>query len=220
LLHIQKHRPEGFAFDEVQSLSKIGIELYRQLKEIQKIFTYKTLRLPAAKLNELTVIIIEFAEDIFNDIGIWKSLEHYNKKLFNTPLPLSLPAGKQMKKGNINQNRLHHLLWNIYMELKPELILSPSHRDLSFLVEKLTEFLNRNQKRFPKKSSIKKFMNQSNQFGWDVKKKLIWLGCHSYLFRNSYLNYIQDNGGIEDISITDDFLCQNTTQWSGLGVIF
>src|SRR5215813_924845 len=31
--------------------------------------------------------------------------------------------------------------------------------------------------------------------------------------------YIHDHGGKADIPTLDDFLCQETTQWSGLGVI-
>ena len=52
-----------------------------------------------------------------------------------------------------------------------------------------------------------------------VKKKLIWLGQHSYLFRLSFGNYVHAHGGKPDIPTIDDFVCQATTCWSGLGVI-
>jgi hypothetical protein len=68
-------------------------------------------------------------------------------------------------------------------------------------------------------SSIKSFLNEPNQYGWQVKKKLLWLGQHSYLFRNCYESFVRNNRGEPKISVIDDFECQHTTQWSGLGVI-
>ncbi len=39
------------------------------------------------------------------------------------------------------------------------------------------------------------------------------------LFRLSCENYVRDHGGKYDIPTLDDFLCQENTGWSGLGVI-
>lgn len=71
----------------------------------------------------------------------------------------------------------------------------------------------------PRGSGIKTFLARPNKFGWDVKRKLIWLGTHSYLFRNGFRNYVEDHGGKPEIPIIEDFICQQTTAWSGLGVI-
>jgi hypothetical protein len=51
------------------------------------------------------------------------------------------------------------------------------------------------------------------------EKKLIWLGTHSYLFRNNFQNYVHERDGKPEVSVIDDFVCQQTTDWSGLGVI-
>jgi len=45
------------------------------------------------------------------------------------------------------------------------------------------------------------------------------LGQHAYLFRLPCEAYIRDHGGTADIPTLDDFLCQETTPWSGLGAI-
>jgi hypothetical protein len=45
------------------------------------------------------------------------------------------------------------------------------------------------------------------------------MGQHSYLFRLPCAHYVRDHGGTADIPTLDDFLCQETTHWSGLGVI-
>ena len=68
-------------------------------------------------------------------------------------------------------------------------------------------------------SGVKSFLTTPDTYGWEVKRKLVWLGQHSYLFRLQCENYIQAHGGKLDIPTLDDFLCQHTTGWSGLGVI-
>jgi len=102
----------------------------------------------------------------------------------------------------------------------PSLILSPAHKDLDLISNKLAKFfIKKKDSSLFKESSIKSLINQSDQYGWHIKRKLLWLGQHSYLFRHSYEEYLLDNKGKSKISVIDDFVCQNTTRWSGLGVI-
>lgn len=59
-----------------------------------------------------------------------------------------------------------------------------------------------------------------NDYGWDVKRKLVWLGSRSYMFRALFRRYMLERcDGQSDIGHTDDFICQECTRWSGLGVI-
>ncbi|MCL0066158.1 hypothetical protein M1N79_04710, partial [Dehalococcoidia bacterium] len=92
-------------------------------------------------------------------------------------------------------------------------------RDLNLLVTIVSDFLEERFAEIPRRSEIKTFLSQPNKFGWDVKRKLLWLGRHSYLFRNNFRNYVEDRGGKPEIPIIDDFVCQQTTPWAGLGVI-
>ena len=217
--NLKLHRPAGYSEREVQTLSKVSKDLFGVLSAAQKSFTHNTLRLAKQSLKELCIVVVEFAEDLINKIGVWESLEKYNQKFFGTPLPFSLPVGNEMPESSINKNRIHYLLWNKYSELCDGLILSPGHMDLNFLVEEVFQFFDDQRiATFPKNSSIKTFMTQPNQYGWDVKKKLVWLGQHSYLFRHDYEIYIRENGGKPEISVIDDFVCQNASRWSGLGV--
>ena len=71
-----------------------------------------------------------------------------------------------------------------------------------------------------KDCGIKKFLNTSNDYAWDIKKKLIWLGTKSYMFRSFFDLYMADQeSNISDIGHTDDFICQECSRWSGLGAI-
>ena len=52
------------------------------------------------------------------------------------------------------------------------------------------------------------------------KRKLIWLGAHSFLFRTLFARYIEEQAsGGSDIEQTDEFVCNECTRWSGLGAI-
>ena len=191
MIDLIKHRPEGHSKRDVQALSKIGYELSGLLTDIQESFLFKTLVLPENELDELALTIVEFAEDLINKIGIWDSLEKYNIKCFGTPLPFILPIGQEMPKRILNRNRIHYFLWNKYSEFDPSLILAPNQKDLYFIAENMAMFFENRDDIVLPDSSIRVFLDQPNNYGWDVKRKLIWLGQHSYLFRHSFENFIK-----------------------------
>jgi hypothetical protein len=137
--------------------------------------------------------------------------------LFSTTFGTLPPNEDEGQKG-ISQQRIRHFLWVLYSELLPELIISPSHQDLCMLANQVADFLRNRFARIPRESGVKMFLSEPNEFGWDVKTKLLWLGRHSYLLRHNFENYIEANGGTPEIPIIDDFVCQHATSWSGLGV--
>ncbi|MFC1981478.1 hypothetical protein ACFLVN_04455 [Chloroflexota bacterium] len=79
----------------------------------QESLAHNTLYLPSRKLEELATVLVEFAEDIHNDIGIRNSLERYNIEFFGTPLPF-VEAKEDVGQESVNEQRVH----------LPELILS------------------------------------------------------------------------------------------------
>ena len=100
----------------------------------------------------------------------------------------------------------------------PDLVLSPDHRDLHRLADTLAGALRTAD--YSKGSESKRLLDTPNDFAWDVKRKLVWLGTKSYLFRFFFANYLDEHEADDaDIGITDDFICQECTPWSGLGVI-
>lgn len=218
-MNSQKHRPRGYRGKGDRYLPKIERELKRFLIKTQHELRYDTLGLPNKEWAELAGVLVEFMEDIHNDIGIWKSLEQYQLEFFETPLPLFLPPNEELAPRRLNEYRLCYLLWVLYHELKPDLVLAPTHEDLLHLARQVDSFLARRFTKVPQGSGVKQFLSQPSRFGWHIKQKLIWLGQHSYLFRHSFWNYVTANDGQLDIGTIDDFICQETTGWSGLGVI-
>jgi hypothetical protein len=198
---------------------RIATDLTSFLTKAQRSLTFDTLHLPSRQREALAHILVEFAEDLHQDIGIWRGLEHYNLDFFGTKLPCILPPDGQLDAEPITPARVQYLLWTLYSELEPELILAPQHQDLVRLAALIAAFLHERFAHLQFDSEVKTFLTLLNTYGWDVKKKLIWLGQHSYLFRLSFVNYVHAHGGKPDIPTIDDFLCQATTCWSGLGVI-
>src|SRR5215470_2368213 len=218
-MDFRTHRPQrGFGRSE-RSLAKLAEELTRFLTKAQRSLTYDTLHLSSRQRETLASLLVECAEDLSHDIGIWRSLEAYNRDFFGTPLPCVLQPGEAMDAAPLNPDRLQFFLWTLYAELEPGLILAPNHQDLERLALWIAEFLSTRLARLRYDSAVKTFLTTPHTYGWDVKRKLVWLGQHSYLFRLPCAHYVRDHGGTTDIPTLDDFLCQDTTHWSGLGVI-
>jgi hypothetical protein len=218
-MDFRTYRPQrGFGRSE-RSLAKIAEELTRFLTKAQRSLTYDTLHLSGRQRETLAHIVVEFAEDLSHDIGIWRSLEAYNRDFSGTPLPCVLQPDEAMDADPLNPKRIQFLLWTLYGELEPGLILAPNHQDLERLALWIAEFLSARLARLRYDSAVKTFLTTPHTYGWDVKRKLVWMGQHSYLFRLAREAYVHDHGGTADIPTLDDFLCQETTHWSGLGAI-
>src|SRR6266481_6563570 len=84
---------------------------------------------------------------------------------------------------------------------------------------KVSSFLAESFARLPQDSGVKHFLCGSSRYGWEIKRKLVWLGSKSYLFGPLFPDYVQRHGGSRSVATTDDFICQHCTLWSGLGAI-
>lgn len=213
------NRPAGFNYKEEGFLVPLINELEKLIKKTQTKYLYNTIKLTADKRGDLAALIIEFAEDLHNTIGLWDSLEYYNKQMFNTPLPLFVESENEITEL-FDLNRIKYFVHTLFLDLKEDLLLAPTHQDLNLLAQTISVFLTAKFKNVPKVTCLKEFLSLPSDFGWEVKQKLFWLGTSSYLFRTSFHRYIIEmNKGKMEIPAIDDFLCQETTIWSGLGVI-
>ena len=210
------YQPEGFRGKSDSRLPQLVKQLGRLLADTQRKLSYEILRLDKEDREELAGVLVDLAVDIHNGIGIWEAYEQYNIEFFGTPLPLT---SNEQPQG-IDVNRIQHLLWIIYPVMIPDFLLAPNHTDLRRGPLAVWHFLKDKIPFLPQDCGVKVFLGSANDYGWDVKRKLVWLATNSYMFRLVYGNYIFDqNGGKLDIWHTDDFVCQECTSWSGLGAI-
>ncbi len=214
---MRQHRPDGLRGPGDARLLPLGKELHVLLAETQRTFRYVALRLRKGELRKLAEILVEFAEDLHNSIGLWSAYERYNREFYGTNLPFH--QSDNAAKG-VSLARVQHLLWVVYPALIPGLVVSPHHGDLECLAQAAHAYLAEAFQSVPHGSGIKAFLGTSNEHGWEVKRKLVWLGTCSYMFRLAFNNYLAEhNRGRWDIGQADDFLCQECTRWSGLGAI-
>ncbi len=218
-MSFEKHLPPKHSQEELAAVLNAKSSLRLALKKALKSNHYKVLYLNSKAQHALAEILTEFVYDLQNGIGLWTAIELYNREFYGTPLPFIVPKHKKMNAPLINSYRLNYVLWHQYEHLKPDVLISPTHKGLQALAQHLTLFINQHIHLKIRKSSIKAFLESDSEYGWDVKKKLIWLGKNSFLFRDHYKKYVDENADDESIHITDDFICQATTRWSGLGVI-
>ena len=216
---IESDRPPGSAGRLDQRLAGLALALRGVVAVTQRMFIYPACQLDNDALDELAIALVEFAEDIHAGIGLWQALEDYQSEFFGTPLPLFLDVGEPLS-GSFDPRRVRYFLYILWGQFKPDHLLAPDHRDLIKLAETVSEFLTVAFRREPRDSEVARFLNTPNRRGWDVKRKLVWVGQHSYLFRHQCARYLEEYGtGTTDIDAIDDFICQHCTDWCGLGVI-
>jgi hypothetical protein len=212
-------RPRGFQGRGDKYLGELAQGLRRVAWKTQQGFTYPTCRLTEVAWGEIAMLLVEWAEDIHNDIGLWHVVEAHQRQRFGTALPLIAGTAQKDELRGFDPRRIQYLLWSLWPCFKPELTLSPAHADLTRLAEAASQFLAERFSHVPQDSGVKQFLATPNQYGWDIKRKLVWLGTGSYLFRFLFDKYLADQGKEPDVATTDDFICKHCTLWSGLGVI-
>ncbi len=213
-------RPTGKPPAADSKLATVARDLEGLLARLQKTLNYHTLVLRRADLRSLTQILVEFAEDLHCGNGLWRAYERYNMQFHGVPLPLTSNLHEPQPPRWLSVDRFEHLLWILYPQILPGLVLGPSHADLVRVAETAQAFLRIAFQHPSTRSATKTSLRSKNAYGWEVKRKLVWLGTKSYLFRILYENYMrQEKARPGDIGHTDDFLCQECTAWSGLGVI-
>ncbi len=216
---LARHRPSGHTGRGDRYLAELAQDLRRLLAQKQRTFAHDSCRLPEADLNELAALLVELGEDLHNDIGLWRALESFNRSCFGQALPLTTRAAGPAAGSVFDRDRTQHFLWGLWSSFKPDLLVSPTHTDLRALAEAASSFLAERFPRLPQDSGVGHFLGSPNRYGWDVKRKLVWLGTHSYLFRLLYPAYVAEHGAQATVATTDDFICQACTCWSGLGAI-
>ncbi len=220
---VWENRPEGHRGRMDKYLPDIASELQRLVIKTQACYKYETCVLDADDASILAAIFTGFAEDIHADLGLWRSIEAANLELFGTPLPFVVKKG-DMHTGlaAFDSRRILFLTTTIFPSFLVDTALSPRHADLVILAEAVSEYLTVRFEKMPTESGVKLLLATDNSFAWDIKRKLVWLGTKSYLFRLFFDEYFDEHADEEDgneISVIDDFVCQGCTRWSGLGAI-
>src|SRR6476646_4277818 len=80
-------RLRGYTGRGDKYLGDIAQGLRRVLWKIQNSFVDPACRLPDIAWSDVAVLLVEWAEDIHNDLGLWRTVESHQRQCFGTPLP-------------------------------------------------------------------------------------------------------------------------------------
>ena len=210
-------RLPGFTGRGDKYLGDLAVELRRRLWKTQNEFTKPAFRLPDGAWADIAVLLVEMGEDIHNDLGLWRALEQEQGRIFGVPLPLvGVAPGAELR--GMEPLRFQYFLWILWPLFGPDRVVSPTHPDMRRLAEVAGRFLAEQFARIPRDSGLKHFLATPNTFGWDIKRKLLWVGLSSYLFRFLWFESLDESKGEPDIATKDSWVCARATAWAGLGV--
>ena len=111
---LPQHRPRGFTGRGDKYLAEVAQALRRLLAKNQQSLVRATCRLPEDQLTQLAVLLVEFGEDIHNEIGLWRTLESFNQETFGHPLPLTAREARPDALKGFDARRIAHLLWGLW----------------------------------------------------------------------------------------------------------
>jgi hypothetical protein len=113
MVNIRDFRPPGPPGRGDKYLREVAREVARTIRAAQRNLEFDPLRLTPAELLELSLILAGFAEDLHNDIGIWRTYENYNRECFGVYLPIT-EGSDEVSASVISVDRVRHLLWVVY----------------------------------------------------------------------------------------------------------
>jgi hypothetical protein len=220
---LEYSKPSGASGKASNTLLKLAAkyrdELWRYMAKIDAPGA-PVLQLDRKQAGALAVAVTELAEDLHADGGLWRCLETYHVEFFGVPLPLLCRPG-DTPLATFDSRRFQFFFYSLWRHFQPDDIISPCHRGLVALADHASAYFSAAFAKLPRRSPARTFLASSNKLGWEVKRKLVWLGTRSFLFRFAHEDYLekQEFKKDEEINATDHFLLQKCTAWSGLGVV-
>ena len=214
---VESVRPPGAAKRETKALFLTALRFRDGLDDCLAGIESDAFLLDEDELDELAIALTELAEDLHADAGLWRSLEAYHQEFFGVSLPLLCKPGDPALE-TFDVRRFQFFLYSVWRHFLPDHIVSPEHRGFQAIARFASKYFSQAFAAQPQLSTVTDFLAKPNRRGWEVKRKLVWLGTRSFLFRFAFNDYVrrQEIKPGEEIAITDDFLCQQCTEWSGL----
>lgn len=217
-----QYRPSGVSASEISRLVKLAADWFDRLEPALRNIKADVFILTKDQRLELALAMTEMADDLHADSGIWRALESSNLALFRTPLPgVWEPADPPLTR--LDARRFHFFLDGVWRHFQPDAIVSPRHRGFASVAAEAAAFFSTHLVAPPASNSVAGLFDSDHQRGWDVKRKLVWLGTRSFLLRFAHADYVTRETAQRceppSVAITDDFLSQECTAWSGLGAL-
>jgi hypothetical protein len=131
---------------------------------------------------QLGVCLAEMAEDLHNDIGIWRAVEQANQERRQTPLPFLMAPGDTPPAG-FDARRFQYYLYVILRHGLYQPGLKPRAAALQSLAETVSRYCVEKFSLMPAESGVKRLLEFAQGDYLVIKEVLAWFGTNSYLLR-------------------------------------
>lgn len=219
---LDEHRPPGTRPAEVDRLAGVAARWRTKLAKLLAGIGSAVFELEYHEVDELELLMTELAEDLHTDAGLWRTFEEANLRLFASPLPLLWRPG-DAPLARFDARRFQAFLHGVWRHLQPDAMVAMRHRGFERIAEAAATFFAEAWAGEPPRSPVAVFLDAEHRRGWDVKRKLVWLGTDSFLLRLACEDYLceqdEGKGEVDEIVLMDDFLAQECTTWAGLGAL-
>ena len=128
----KRSRPERSKGKIDKYLVPSAEKLKRIIKKNVDGHLYKTCQIDPRDQPRLALIIIEFAEDIHCEAGMWQTIENYNLSFFKTPLPFFVAPDSDYDLVAFDVRRIKFLLYVVIPVINQE-FLAPNDKNLQSL---------------------------------------------------------------------------------------
>jgi hypothetical protein len=178
-------------------------------------------------VRSLALNLALMAEDLLSGGCLWRVIEENNQRLFGTPLPLVCKAGEAALPAMdvLDERRFRFYLHTVWSLVIPDAHVFPDDAILVRLAGMAARMFTRlRAKAVSAEAMLTAPTGEPDIDGAEVKAKLLWLACASYLLELEYVDYAMghskpDASLKEQIAVTEAFLCDVCTRWSGLGAL-
>ncbi|OHE76001.1 MAG: hypothetical protein A3F67_01205 [Verrucomicrobia bacterium RIFCSPHIGHO2_12_FULL_41_10] len=222
------YAPMELLQEETEALYEIVIGFRSQLEEcLDEVDTEDgdyTFCLDDEELDRMAILLTELAEDLYADIGFWRTIERHHQKLFGVPLPLICKPGDLLLE-TFDARRFQFFLYTRWPNFMiTEDILSPNHDCFKAIAGLASNYFAKAFAKRPRQSSLKSFLALPYKSDEDMTNKMFWTGQHSFLFRSAFEKYSEeeDLDGEADYKkeacIISNFFLKPCSDCSGLGV--
>jgi hypothetical protein len=136
-------------------------------------------------IRELAYMIAGYAEDVFSDIGIFKSVKKEFAEKYGSPFPLTPNLSEEYSDDDIQPEDILFLIWYFHVCQgtgdKDKRLVYPDANPFTILADELFEVLDEHEE-FSTTDFYETYLHMPDDADYyDVKEKITWLAFKSYL---------------------------------------
>lgn len=197
-------------------LKEIGQELRRSLLKAQQRELPERYRLNEAHLNHAAACLVQFGEDLHDDIGLWRTVEQWQKNAFGTPLPFVMRPGEEESLVRFDVRRCQFFLWGLWKQLHPFTAIGIEDPAIVLMANTAARFLAERMERIPRDSGVKKLVSEPVRNFQELLTTLTWVSGGSYLFFSAFESEAREAKASSPDVFATSFVVRHFSVWSGL----